>query len=101
LGQSNAVEGEIDQPLDGKGAKTRYRVISCHPETNTAVLEVEIETGRLHQICRHLAAIGHPVMGDPKYGTGNRDGRPLRLCACELSWRCPFTRKIQHHRLDE
>lgn len=81
----------INAPLDGKEAVTRYRVISRHPDTNTSSLLIEIETGRLHQIRRHLAAAGHPVMGDPRYGNGNKDGKPLRLNACELEWQCPFT----------
>ncbi len=91
LGLPEKNEGIINQPLDGKAAVTRYRVVSRHSETNTSMLQVEIETGRLHQIRRHLAGMGHPVMGDPRYGVGNKDGRPLRLTACELAWRCPFT----------
>ncbi len=91
LGLPATDEGLIDIPLDGKDALTRYRVIARHPETNTSVLMAEIETGRLHQIRRHLAAIGHPVMGDPRHGEGNKDGKPMRLVACELQWRCPFT----------
>jgi tRNA pseudouridine32 synthase / 23S rRNA pseudouridine746 synthase len=86
-------DGIIDQPLDGKRALTKYHVVSHHTDTNTANLIAEIETGRLHQIRRHLAAIGHPVMGDPRYGTGNKDGKPMRLTACELEWICPFTGK--------
>jgi tRNA pseudouridine32 synthase/23S rRNA pseudouridine746 synthase len=91
LGLPENNEGTISQPLDGKAAVTRYRVISRNPEAYTSTLQVEIETGRLHQIRRHLACIGHPVMGDPRYGSGNKDGKPLRLIACELAWRCPFT----------
>ncbi|MFO7568710.1 MAG: RNA pseudouridine synthase [Smithellaceae bacterium] len=94
-------DGVIRLPLDGKEAVSRYRVIFRNVETNTAVVDVEIETGRLHQIRRHLAGIGHPVMGDPRYGHGNKDGKPMRLCACELRWRCPFTGKSRHHRLPE
>jgi len=88
-------EGAIDQPLDGKNAVTRYRVIARSPETNTSTLMAEIETGRLHQIRRHLAAIGHPVMGDPRYGYGNKDGKPMRLSACELRWRCPYAGSVK------
>lgn len=91
LGMPEENEGIINQPLDGKTAVTRYRVVSRDPEENTSTLLVGIETGRLHQIRRHLAGIGHPVMGDPRYGAGNKDGKPLRLVACELQWRCPFT----------
>jgi tRNA pseudouridine32 synthase / 23S rRNA pseudouridine746 synthase len=84
-------EGIIDLPLDGKHSVTKYRVVFRHPDENVSRLVVEIGTGRLHQIRRHLAAIGHPVMGDPRYGRGNKDGSPLRLTASELTWVCPFT----------
>lgn len=99
LGRPEKDEGMIDEPLDGKEAQTRYTVISGHPESGTSVLLVEIQTGRLHQIRRHLADIGHPVMGDPRYGSGNKDGRPMRLAACELEWRCPFSGKIHQYQL--
>jgi len=35
----------------------------------------------------------HPVMGDPRYGKGNKDGRPMRLTACEIVFICPFSSK--------
>jgi len=47
-------------------AVTRYRVL--RQSGDVALLECLIETGRTHQIRRHLAAIGHPVAGDRKYG---------------------------------
>ena len=93
LGLPKQTDGIIDEPLDGKKALTRYHVAGRRPETNTSSLLVEIDTGRLHQIRRHLAMTGHPIMGDPRYGTGNKDGRPMRLTACELRWKCPFTGK--------
>ena len=94
-------EGTIDDPLDGKEAVSHFIVISRHIETNTSTLQVVIETGRLHQIRRHLAGIGHPVMGDPRYGRANKDGKPMRLTAYELEWPCPLTGKNRVCRLDE
>ncbi len=94
LGLIDPDQGTIDSPLDQKSALTRYSVLCHDPNTNISTLQVEIETGRLHQIRRHLASIGHPVMGDPRYGKGNKDGKPMRLIACALEFQCPFTGKV-------
>jgi 23S rRNA pseudouridine955/2504/2580 synthase len=47
-------------------AVTHWKLLRGGPEAS--LLDLEIETGRTHQIRRHLAAIGHPVVGDAKYG---------------------------------
>ena len=52
--------------LGGRPARTRYRVTRTY--RGFALLDVEIETGRTHQIRVHLAAVGHPVAGDRLYG---------------------------------
>jgi 23S rRNA pseudouridine1911/1915/1917 synthase len=51
-----------------KTALTRYRPLAAG--RGVTLLEVEIPTGRMHQIRAHLAAIGHPVIGDAIYGAG-------------------------------
>lgn len=83
--------GNILENLDGKDAKTTYSVLESLPYTTK--LLVEIHTGRLHQIRRHLDMIGHPVLGDPKYGVGNKNSEGLRLMAYRLVFRDPFTKK--------
>jgi tRNA pseudouridine32 synthase / 23S rRNA pseudouridine746 synthase len=99
LGLPEKDEGIIKDPIDGKAAVSRYRVIARNPKEDTSTLLVEIETGRMHQIRRHLAGAGIPVMGDPRYGTGNKDGKPMRLVACELRWQCPITGEERWHSL--
>jgi len=53
----------IDRPIEGKDALTIVQ-----PREGDLV-EVEIRTGRMHQIRRHLSTIGHPVVGDQRYGS--------------------------------
>ena len=49
--------------------KTYYKVLECRND-NTSILEVNLLTGKTHQIRAHLASIGHPIIGDGKYGIG-------------------------------
>ena len=79
---------------DGRRAVTRYEVVRrwTLPQAATLV-RCALETGRTHQIRVHLAAIGHPVVGDARYG-GLRAGidaeRPM-LHAAALAFDHPVT----------
>jgi 23S rRNA pseudouridine1911/1915/1917 synthase len=59
----------------GKPARTEYQVVEEFELPRCSLLECRLETGRTHQIRVHLAAIGHPVVGDGTYG-GSRDQIP-------------------------
>ncbi|MDR1744661.1 MAG: RluA family pseudouridine synthase [Planctomycetota bacterium] len=104
-------EGVIDAPLwedkslfvrvatrgDGEAALTRYRLV--RKTGNRSLLEVHLGTGRKHQIRVHLAHIGCPIVGDPRYGVSKaprlalhartlrfrhpHDGRPIEVTAPE------------------
>lgn len=81
-GLIEADEGLIDGPLgrsakdatrravvaSGRPARTRYAVLQRFPGPELSLLELRLETGRTHQIRVHLEAIGHSVVGDPRYG---------------------------------
>lgn len=81
-------DGEITKELDGKKAKTLVRVEKV--KNNLSYLSINIETGRYHQIRRHLNMIGHPLLGDPQYGKNNKDESGLKLQAVGLCFK--------HHR---
>ncbi len=99
--------GEIDRPIgrhprdrrrmavvaDGKPARTRYRVLEA-AGVLAARLELELFTGRTHQIRVHLQSLGHPVLGDPLYRP-RRD----RLPAAVRQWLRGLDRILLHARV--
>lgn len=79
-------------PNDGLFAKTRYSFIQGNE--NYSLLEVNLETGRKNQIRVHMQDLGHPVAGDKKYGSKQKDGiGRLGLHAKVLALRHPVTNK--------
>lgn len=83
----------IKASLDDKEAVTHFTVVDSNEKCS--LLKVSIETGRLHQIRRHLDFIGHPIMGDPKYGKGNKNREGLKLVASRLTFQDPWLKKTQ------
>jgi RluA family pseudouridine synthase len=75
----------------GKLSRTAYKVLS--QTKDFALLEVDLLTGRKHQIRVHLAGIGHAVVGDKKYGKEDRAGTRLALHATSISFKHPFSGK--------
>jgi 23S rRNA pseudouridine1911/1915/1917 synthase len=104
-GRLGSRSGTIDAPLGrhrrqrtkravkGTGsreARTHFEVIEALPSDTLA--HARLETGRTHQIRVHFAAIGHPVSGDPEYGTAGRHGLSRQfLHASRLAFAHPRT----------
>lgn len=74
-----------------KYAKTHYRTL--RRTDNFSLLELRPFTGRTHQLRVHLAFLGHPILGDTKYGRNNEFQR-LALHAQEIGFRHPGTGKF-------
>ena len=86
----------FSRPLPGgKTALTRYRVLRENGEC--ALLEVELLTGRTHQIRAHLASIGHPLLGDTKYGHKEIKAQGYKTQAlCSYKIKFDFTSSAGH-----
>jgi 23S rRNA pseudouridine1911/1915/1917 synthase len=109
-GNVSAAVGRVEAPIgrdpkhrtkmavvpDGRPSVTGYRVRERFPEWT--LLELDLVTGRTHQIRVHLDAIGHPVAGDPVYGTGTSRRGPAGLGRLFLhAWRLELTSPSDGH----
>ena len=102
-------QGTVDAPIapmensliareihpDGQRAVTHYKVLSSHGPRS--LIELELETGRTHQIRVHMAHIGHPLTGDFLYGTEDKAliGRPA-LHSWQMDITHPITGQTLH-----
>lgn len=90
-GENNKVYLTSEPTPASKEIRTKYRVVAV--QGNYSLLEVELLTGRTHQIRAHLAYLGHPILGDGKYGK-NREERKKGYkyqALCSYSLRFCFT----------
>jgi 23S rRNA pseudouridine1911/1915/1917 synthase len=76
-------------PLQGKKAVTRYQTLRSNQEYS--LIRLTLETGRKHQIRVHLQDIGHPVVGDKKYGAVSNPLKRLGLHAQVLAFIHPLS----------
>jgi 23S rRNA pseudouridine1911/1915/1917 synthase len=104
-GRPPARSGTIDAPIGrDQRVRTRMTVGGANPRearthfeldralAETSLLRLRLETGRTHQIRVHLQAIGHPVAGDPEYGTAGLLGLERQfLHATRLAFEHPLS----------
>lgn len=87
-------EGEtvksIRTNIDQKSACSHVQLLNYGEDSDESLLEVQIESGRKHQIRVHLASVGFPVVGDRLHGSGKNE-KDLQLAAVSLKFQCPVT----------
>ncbi len=89
-------EGVVDLPVEGRAARSRWRSVRTDRALRTGfvtTVELHPETGRTHQLRRHLASLGHPILGDEAYGLpgSTQRGKGLFLFADQLALLHPLS----------
>lgn len=79
IGRHRDRRKEMTVRADGRPARTAYRLLAAR--SGIALLELDLATGRTHQIRVHLKSIGHPLVGDPVYGEARWHGLPRSIQA--------------------
>ena len=85
----------IKNKLDGKIAISHFHFCTYNADEDISQLKASIETGRKHQIRKHLSALGFPVIGDRLYGLDQSNKEDLQLTAIQLSFICPITQQYK------
>lgn len=99
LPSSNTVVVVPELTEGAKYAELDYKVLETNAEKNISLLRVDLVTGRAHQIRVQMAQAGTPVLGDLKYGRGERFKLPLCLWAAELRFAHPVSGKTMDFRV--
>ncbi|MEE9327836.1 MAG: RluA family pseudouridine synthase [Cocleimonas sp.] len=86
----------LNGEIDAKKAISHVRLLEYNTETNESTLEVQIETGRKHQIRKHLSELSFPVVGDRLYGSSNIE-KDLQLKAVLLRFKSPIDGKSKSY----
>lgn len=87
--RNNRVSVVAPNAPGAKQALLEYQCLAHDDATNTSLLEVNLHTGRPHQIRVQLAAIGCPLVGDTKYGGGRESGVDMALWSYRLRFKHP------------
>ncbi len=100
IGEMND-QGKITSEVDGKKSQSNYTVcesVSSKKFGKLNLVQLEPQTGRRHQLRKHLSTIGNPILGDATYGIENQilKGKGLYLHAYSLLFTHPGTNEEVH-----
>lgn len=92
---------KIISKIDGKESQSNYTIKESVPSKKFGILnlvKLKPQTGRRHQLRKHLSSVGNPILGDKEYGIENLilSGKGLYLHAYSLKFTHPFTNKKVH-----
>lgn len=94
-GDLRTSRGTIGLQLNGKASVTKFKLLGKRPwavHESASLVELELLTGRTHQLRRHLANVGHPIVGDSVYGSSPVfTGHGIHLSCTSLAWFHPIT----------
>ena len=98
IGRSQKHDYKFAVMASGKPSVTHYDVIEMFP--GASLLDIKLETGRTHQIRVHMSAAGHPLAGDPQYGSDPKLAEKLGLVRQWLHARAlAFEHPTRHSRV--
>lgn len=94
-------ERTFDQDVNGKSALSKAHQLFYHSKSDCSLVQINIATGRKHQIRTHLSEAGFPIIGDRLYGEAQTDDPDLQLSAVEITFLSPQGNIEQRFELPE
>lgn len=99
-------EGQIDEPIGGLPALSHFKTVKTVHSLKSgelSLVQLSPHSGRTHQLRIHMASLGHPIVGDQKYGPEGEvlRGKGLFLAAVKLTFRHPATEEAMTVRIDD
>ena len=95
----NCKKGSYSENGNLKKAELSYEVLKSDTNMGTSVLKIHLKTGRFHQIRSQLSNMGHPIVGDVRYGADRTNSKGIGLIAKELDFIHPKTKEKMHFEL--
>jgi len=89
---------EIKNYLHDKLCISQIVAMNVNKDQQTTDVEIEIETGRKHQIRRHLSGLGYPIVGDRLYGEKASD-LDLQLSSVNIKFKCPVSGEMKDYKI--